>query len=93
MSTQSGCDIAAVKTFLLDLQDRICAALEEQDGQASFVEDAWDREEAEGQVYARGQGLLLHLLGREASPKYTNFRQVSGISREFREILSTYLMF
>ncbi len=56
MSTQSGCDIAAVKTFLLDLQDRICAALEEQDGQASFVEDAWDREEAEGHLALTGGG-------------------------------------
>ena len=56
MSTQSGCDIAAVKTFLLDLQDRICTALEEQDGQASFVEDAWDREEAEGHLALTGGG-------------------------------------
>jgi len=24
----SGCDVAAVKAFLLDLQDRICSALE-----------------------------------------------------------------
>ncbi|HJV06861.1 MAG TPA: oxygen-dependent coproporphyrinogen oxidase [Chromobacteriaceae bacterium] len=32
-----------VKTFLLDLQDRICAALERADGQARFVEDNWQR--------------------------------------------------
>lgn len=32
-----------VKAFLLDLQDRICAALEQADGDAQFVEDAWQR--------------------------------------------------
>jgi hypothetical protein len=34
----------AVKAYLLDLQDRICAALETEDGSARFVEDAWERE-------------------------------------------------
>ncbi len=33
----------AVKAYLLDLQDRICAALEAEDGGAHFVEDAWTR--------------------------------------------------
>jgi len=33
----------AVKAYLLDLQDRICAALEAEDGEARFVEDAWTR--------------------------------------------------
>ena len=32
--------IAAVKAYLLDLQDRICAALEAEDGRARFREDA-----------------------------------------------------
>lgn len=32
-----------VKAFLLDLQDRICAALEQADGGARFIEDAWQR--------------------------------------------------
>ena len=31
----------AVKAYLLDLQDRICTALENEDGGARFVEDAW----------------------------------------------------
>ena len=30
----------AVKAYLLDLQDRICTALEQEDGSAHFVEDA-----------------------------------------------------
>jgi coproporphyrinogen III oxidase len=33
----------AVKAYLLDLQDRICAALEAEDGGARFAEDAWTR--------------------------------------------------
>ena len=40
-------DLDAVKNYLLDLQDRICAALTEEDGQA-FAEDAWDREQGGG---------------------------------------------
>ena len=36
-------DVAAVKDYLMDLQDRICAALEAADGQARFVEDSWQR--------------------------------------------------
>ncbi|WP_126457057.1 oxygen-dependent coproporphyrinogen oxidase [Sulfuriflexus mobilis] len=37
-------DINAVKAYLLDLQDRICAGLEAEDGQARFEQDDWDRE-------------------------------------------------
>ena len=36
-------DIAAVKAYLLDLQDRICDALAAEDGGEGFREDAWDR--------------------------------------------------
>jgi len=42
--TQTPIHIDAVKAYLLDLQDRICAALEAQDGQARFQEDAWERD-------------------------------------------------
>jgi coproporphyrinogen III oxidase len=41
-------DKAAVKAYLLDLQDRICAALAAEDGGADFVEDAWTRAEGGG---------------------------------------------
>ncbi|HKK05925.1 MAG TPA: oxygen-dependent coproporphyrinogen oxidase [Gammaproteobacteria bacterium] len=41
-------DVNAVKTYLLDLQDGICSALEAEDGQASFAEDAWERESGGG---------------------------------------------
>jgi len=36
-------DIAAVKAYLIDLQDRICNALAAEDGGDGFREDAWDR--------------------------------------------------
>lgn len=34
----------AVKTYLLDLQERICRALAEEDGAAGFANDEWQRE-------------------------------------------------
>tara|TARA_R110000868_G_scaffold33587_9_gene121843 strand:+ start:2290 stop:3240 length:951 start_codon:yes stop_codon:yes gene_type:complete len=56
MTDHSHCDVDAVKAFLLDLQDRICAALEQQDGSARFSEDNWERDEAEGALQLLGGG-------------------------------------
>jgi coproporphyrinogen III oxidase len=41
-------DIAAVCAYLLDLQDRICAAVEAEDGVSRFAEDSWERPEGGG---------------------------------------------
>ena len=41
-------NIAAVSDYLLDLQDRICQALERLDGGHSFREETWKREEGGG---------------------------------------------
>ena len=41
-------DKAAVKAFLMRLQEQICAELEQADGQARFIEDSWDRAEGGG---------------------------------------------
>ena len=41
-------DLAAVKTYLLDLQDRICAELARLDGAKEFREDQWQRPEGGG---------------------------------------------
>ncbi|KPV96216.1 Coproporphyrinogen-III oxidase, aerobic [Pseudoalteromonas sp. P1-9] len=41
-------NLEVVKEFLLALQDKICNALEQADGSAKFVEDAWQREEGGG---------------------------------------------
>ncbi len=40
--------IDQVRNFLLALQDRICCALEQSDGQAGFAEDNWQRSEGGG---------------------------------------------
>ncbi len=39
---------ASVRTYLLDLQDRICAAIEAEDGAERFQEDLWERAEGGG---------------------------------------------
>lgn len=41
-------DIQAVKAFLMDLQDRICAGLEAEENGFTFTEDSWDRAEGGG---------------------------------------------
>ena len=46
MSTDT--PIARMETFLRDLQDRLCDALEAADRQARFVEDPWQRAEGGG---------------------------------------------
>ncbi len=48
MTISHGPDKAAVKAYLLDLQDRICNALAAEDGGASFIEDTWERAEGGG---------------------------------------------
>ncbi|MCW8093476.1 oxygen-dependent coproporphyrinogen oxidase [Alteromonas sp. ASW11-130] len=40
--------IKRVQNYLLNLQNSICAALEEVDGEAKFVEDKWQREQGGG---------------------------------------------
>jgi len=44
----AGIDINSVKTYLMGLQDRICAGLEGLDGGRSFREDAWRQRTGEG---------------------------------------------
>jgi coproporphyrinogen III oxidase len=41
-------NLSAVKDYLLDLQDRICAALEAEEGSRRFREDSWERDEGGG---------------------------------------------
>jgi len=41
-------EIDAVCDYLTTLQDRLCAAIEQADGSARFVEDAWQRPEGGG---------------------------------------------
>jgi coproporphyrinogen III oxidase len=76
-------DVDAVKTYLLDLQDRICKELEEEDGEGLFQEDAWDREQGgggrtrvlnEGAVFEQGGVNFSHVFGADLPPSATAHR-------------------
>ena len=73
-------DIAAVKAYLLDLQDRLCAALAGEDGGPGFREDAWDRPEGgggrtrvleDGPVLEKAGVNFSHVTGRALPPSAT----------------------
>ncbi|MGH8032582.1 MAG: oxygen-dependent coproporphyrinogen oxidase [Luteimonas sp.] len=46
--SRTAADNDRVRSYLIALQDRLCAALETVDGQARFVEDLWTRDEGGG---------------------------------------------
>ena len=48
LSSPTGGQGAAWVSFIHDLQDKICFALEELDGKAKFIEDKWERPEGGG---------------------------------------------
>ena len=52
-----------VVPFLHGLQDRICAALEQLDGRASFAEDAWRRDAGGGRTRVLKDGALFEQAG------------------------------
>tara|TARA_R110002050_G_scaffold269917_2_gene412669 strand:+ start:218285 stop:219211 length:927 start_codon:yes stop_codon:yes gene_type:complete len=69
-------DIRAVRAYFMDLQDRICKALEVADGQAKFIEDNWQREGTGG-----GGGRTRVLTdGGVFEQGGVNFSQVTGDS-------------
>ena len=49
-------DFASVRDSLSTLQDRICSAIEQCDGQARFIEDAWQRDPDDASTHLRGGG-------------------------------------
>ena len=85
-------DKLAVKDYLLDLQDRICAGLQAEDGQASFQEDSWVREEGgggrsrvitDGGVFEKGGVNFSHVHGTQLPPSATAARpELAGRSFE-----------
>lgn len=67
-------DLAAVRTYLTHLQDRICAELEQVDGAGRFQEDAWRRVEGGGgRSRVMKQGALFEQAG-------IGFSEVAGAS-------------
>ncbi|ELZ0586440.1 oxygen-dependent coproporphyrinogen oxidase [Yersinia enterocolitica] len=65
-------DIDQIKTYLLDLQDKICAALTQADGSAKFTEENWVREEGGG---GRSRVMVKGAVFEQAG---VNFSHVSG---------------
>lgn len=92
MTTSTPPNKAAVKAYLLELQDRICAALEAEDGGAAFVEDSWEREGGgggrsrvlnEGAVIEKGGVNFSHVFGSQMPPSATASRpELAGRSFE-----------
>ena len=73
-------DVAAVKQYLLSLQDAICQQLEAEDGVATFVEDNWQRDGggggrtrvlADGAVFEQGGVNFSHVFGDKLPPSAT----------------------
>lgn len=71
---------AAVKIYLLDLQNSLCAALASADGQAHFKEDSWQhraggggktRVIADGAVFEKGAVNFSHIFGNKLPPTAT----------------------
>lgn len=85
-------DKQAVKNYLLDLQDRICAGLQAEDGTAAFQEDSWIREEGgggrsrvivDGAVLEKGGVNFSHVHGTQLPPSATAARpELAGRSFE-----------
>ena len=76
-------DIQSVKNYLLDLQDRICRGLEQEDGRETFREDAWQRPEGgggrsrvltEGAVFEQAGVNFSHVFGKTLPPSATAHR-------------------
>jgi coproporphyrinogen III oxidase len=76
-------DIPAVRHYLMALQDKICAALEEEDGSAKFREDVWTRTEggggrtrilADGAVFEKAGVAFTHAQGSQLPPAASALR-------------------
>lgn len=85
-------DIDAVKRYLLDLQDRICDALTEADGQQTFIEDSWERPQggggrtrviSNGAIFEKGGVNFSHVFGGALPASATAHRpELAGRSFE-----------
>ena len=70
-------DLSAVRNYLLDLQDRICAGLEAEDGTGAFLTDEWTRPAGgggrtriltDGAVIEKGGVAFSHVHGDQLPP-------------------------
>ncbi|MCY4181716.1 MAG: oxygen-dependent coproporphyrinogen oxidase [Gammaproteobacteria bacterium] len=79
----SAIDTEAVKQFLLDTQENICARLAGEDGEAGFITDRWDRGDggggvsrvlSEGAVFEKAGVNFSHVFGKSLPPSATATR-------------------
>jgi coproporphyrinogen III oxidase len=85
-------DLSSVQSYLLDLQDRICSAIEAEDGTGRFEEDTWERPEggggrsrvmSEGVVFEQAGVGFSHVHGPGLPPSATAQRpELAGRSFE-----------
>ena len=85
-------DKLAVKNYLLDLQDRICSVLQNEDGKEKFIEDSWQRDEGgggrsrvmeNGAVIEKGGVNFSHVFGNKMPASATAHRpELAGRSFE-----------
>ncbi|MEX2164264.1 MAG: oxygen-dependent coproporphyrinogen oxidase [Sulfuricaulis sp.] len=83
-------DIQVVRNYLLDLQDRICTALEQEDGKEKFRDDTWERPEGgggqsrvltDGAVFEQAGVNFSHVHGKNLPPSATAQRpEIAGRS-------------
>jgi coproporphyrinogen III oxidase len=87
-------DVAAVKSYLLSLQEEICRALEQEDGTAHFVEDTWQRSAggggrtrvlSEGAVFEQGGVNFSHVFG-EGLPASATAQRPELAGRRFEAL-------
>lgn len=87
-------EVAVVKDYLLDLQDRICSTLEQEDGAASFMEDNWQRAAggggrsrvlSEGAVFEQGGVNFSHVFG-EGLPAAATAQRPELAGRRFQAL-------
>jgi len=71
--------LTAVRSYLTDLQERICAAIEAADGGARFHEDAWTRPAGNGTLTGLGRTRVLRE-GAVFEQAGIGFSDVSGTS-------------
>jgi coproporphyrinogen III oxidase len=76
-------DTQAVKEYLLNLQNRICAEIETEDAQSKFQEDSWERSEggggrtrvlSEGGVFEQAGIAFSHVFGTQLPASATAHR-------------------
>jgi coproporphyrinogen III oxidase len=76
-------DLSALRAYLLDLQDRICAGLEAEDGEARFRTDEWTRPSggggrtrilSDGSVFEKGGVGFSHVHGDRLPPSASAHR-------------------